>query len=47
MDRTLLVQRDTTVKVTGGTQKIQVRFAVVALVRVVDLGLSENEHLST
>ena len=48
MNWTVLVQRDATVEVTGGAEQIQTAgLAVVALVRLVDIGSSENKHLGT
>jgi hypothetical protein len=39
MNGTLLIERDTAIKIACGTQEIHTRFAVVAFVRIVDLGL--------
>lgn len=47
MNRAFLVERNAAVKVSCGAQKIHAGFAVVALVRIVDLRLSEKQHLGT
>ena len=45
MYRTLLVERDATVKVAEGVEKVKSCLAVVAFVGVVDLGLGEKEEM--
>ena len=45
MNRTLLVQSDSAVKVTGGTEQIHAGLAIVTFVRVVDFCLREEEDL--
>jgi hypothetical protein len=45
VNRALLVQSDSTVKVAGGTEQIHAGLAVVTFVRVVDFGLREEEDL--
>ena len=48
MNGTLLVERNTAVEVAGCTQQIEATgLAVVTLVRLVHLGLSEHEYLRT
>ena len=45
VDRTLLVQSNAAVKVTSGAQEVKTGFSVVALVRIVNFGLCEDEDL--
>lgn len=45
MNRPLLVKGDTTIKVASGTEEVHGRLPVVAHVRVVDLGLGDNQSL--
>ena len=46
MDRTILIQRDAAVEVAGGAEQIETAgLAIVALVRLVDIGSGENEDL--
>lgn len=47
MNRTLLVQSDSAVKVTSGTEQIHAGLAIVTFVRIVNFGLREEEDLSS
>jgi hypothetical protein len=47
VDRSLLVERDAAVKIASCAEKIHGRLSIVAHVGVVDLGLSDDQGLSS
>ena len=47
MDGSLLVEGDTAIEIAGCTDKIHGRLSVVAHVGIVDLGLGDDQSLSS
>ena len=45
MDGTFLVEVDSTIKITSGAEEVHSRFAIIALIAVIHLGLCEDQNL--